>query len=101
MEDLTTAILKRLDDLHAKFDAFRDEYLREHAIIASEARRAHDRITAVEKDLDKTLGRILEIEKLMPWLKATAFIISALAIPVILAASAFIWQTITHKIIFP
>lgn len=97
----TQTLLELVQALHGKFDAFREEYLREHAIVLSETRRAHERIDRLEKDLAKMIERQLEFEKFLPWMRAMAYLISALAVPIILAAGAFIWQIITHKVLFP
>lgn len=91
----------RIDQLHSKIDEFLREYLREHAVVVSEARRAHDRINIVEADLATAMKRLAEMEKMLPWTRAMAWIITALSIPIILAALGFVWAVITHKVTIP
>lgn len=76
--------------LNDNLTAFQREYVGEHVKVVTKADAAHQR-------LDKLEERIKEIEKLLPFMKAEAYILTALAIPVILGVLAFIWSLLTHQ----
>lgn len=85
-------------ELSHKFDALQDEYRKEHQRVVGSVERAHVRLDVVEKEMDEMHKEMREIARLMPWVKAMAFLTMGLSVPVILAAIGFIWALLTHQI---
>ena len=96
-----TTTLERIEALHTKFDQFFSEYLRDHVLVVSENRRAHERIDRMDKDFAEMRIEIIEIKKLMPWVKAGAYLLASISIPMLLASIWAIWALITHQSTFP
>jgi thiamine pyrophosphate-dependent acetolactate synthase large subunit-like protein len=89
-------------ELARKFDQFQDEYRKEHQRVVGAVERAHSRLDIVEREACEMQKEVREIARLMPWVKAMAFLTMGLSIPVILAAVGFIWAILTHQIsLFP
>ncbi len=84
------------DMLHKSLLVFREEYVREHAIVLAMSQRAHTRIDDLQKDYDRLTCDVHEMMKMLPLIKAIAFILMGISIPLLLAIFSYIWSLITH-----
>lgn len=80
---------------------FEKEYLVAHIDVESRARAAHERLDLQQKQIELFETRLKDIEKLMPYLRSIAYILTALSVPATLSLVALLWQLITHQVIMP
>src|SRR5512139_1386708 len=88
LDDIKEAVEK----LTIMLGNFREEYVKEHAVVVADVKRAHQRLD----DHDKQLA---EIAKLMPWVKAMAYVLTAIFLTVLgasITVLAWVWSLITH-----
>ncbi len=85
-----------LQALAASMQAFREEYVREHAALASNAQLAHSRLDGLEKDLGRLSEGLAEAARLLPLVRALAFLLAGLSVPLLLAIGSWLWQLLTH-----
>lgn len=91
-------IAKNQERLTAAFSEFQQTYFERHQTVVGTATRAHERIDRIEIDLQKLTADVRSLEKIAPWVKGIAFIVTGMAIPIILAAAGFVWAVITHQV---
>ena len=87
----TTRLLERLE---AKIDALDAKI---DSLMVQEA-RTETRLIALETSQAGQSLRLSDIEKLMPWVRAGAALLTVLALPVVIAAVGFVWALITHRL---
>lgn len=75
---------------------FREEYIREHAMLEASVNKAHSRIDTVYAEIDDIKCSLDEIKKLVPIIRLIGWAIGVLLAPLLAGALVWIWSLITH-----
>jgi len=73
---------------------FNDHYIEERVTIRNQVKAAHDR-------LDVFALWQVGVDQLLPVLRAEAYIIGTLSVPVIIGVAIWIWRLITNQAVVP
>ena len=108
-------VIERLNNLHedireiktdvrdqlTKTQAFLISNNSEHGEMVNEAKRAHARIDETNIKLGKIEKKVEDLLKLAPFLKAEAFLVGGLSLPLIIWLLSVVWKLITHQLVVP
>ncbi len=94
-------IARSQQELAKAFGDFQQIYFERHQAVVAQAGRAHERIDRLDADMSELKKEMREMANLAPWVRAQAFIITGLAIPLLLGAIGFAWALITHQVKLP
>jgi hypothetical protein len=87
--------------IESRFSTFEKSYLVEHAAAKAKTKENSDRLAVQQEQIVAIENRLKDIERLMPFLKPIAYIITGLSIPITLALLALLWQLLTHQTVLP
>ena len=73
----------------------------EHGEMVNEAKRAHDRIDQMTIKVTLVEKKVEDLLKLAPFLKAEAFLVGGLSLPLIIWLLSIFWKLITHQMVMP
>lgn len=82
--------------IQSSVTGFREEYIREHAILEASTNKAHARIDEVYKEIDAIKGSLDELSKLAPVIRLIGWAVGVMAAPAVVGGMLWIWQLITH-----
>ena len=89
-------IKSSIDGLTRSMSGFREEYIREHAVLEAKTDKAHTRIDSLESELRTLAETQKEVVKLLPFMKSMLFVITGVSIPITMAILYWVWSLITH-----
>ena len=81
--------------------AFREQYLVGHAQVVRQAEKAHERIDAMQTQIEIFERRLKDMEKLAPMMKAISYLLIGLSIPMIISLGNLVYMILAHKVILP
>lgn len=90
-----------LEEQSETVQAFLLNYTKEHGEVVNTAKRAHERIDATNIRVETVEKKVVELEKLAPFLKVEAFLVAGLSIPLIIWLADILWKLLTHQIELP
>jgi len=108
-------VIERLNNLHedvreikgdvkgqlVQIQAFLLSNSNEHGEMVNEAKRAHSRIDETNLKLGTVEKKVEDLLKLAPFLKAEAYLVGGLSIPLIIWLVSLLWKLITHQMLMP
>lgn len=89
-------IKSSLDTLAKSMTGFREEYIREHAVVENATKSAHARIDGLKSEMEEIKKTQEEITKLLPFVRSLLYIVTGVSIPLVLALLYWVWSLITH-----
>ena len=89
-------IKSSIDGLTRSMSGFREEYIKEHAILDGKTDKAHARIDDITKEIDAMKRTQEEISKLLPFIRVQMYVITGVSIPILLGITYWVWSLITH-----
>jgi len=92
LAEIKTALLS----IQNSVSGFREEYIREHAILEASTNKAHNRIDEVYKEIDSIKCSLDEIKKLVPIIRLIGWAVGGMLLPLLGAVVVWVWSLITH-----
>ena len=75
---------------------FREEYIREHAVLEASVNKAHSRIDTVYTEIDDIKSSLDEIKTLVPIIRMFAWAMGGILLPLLVGVVVWVWSLITH-----
>ena len=89
-------IKSSIDGLTRSMSGFREEYIKEHAVLEAKTDKAHTRLDNLESELRTLAETQKEVVKLLPFMRSMLFIVTGVSIPITMAIMYWVWSLITH-----